>query len=132
MSIEYDKNPKGSYMDQGYGGKSKLTLNDYQDAADDTAIYPGKGTLAGLTYTALGLGESGEVQGKVGKLLRDGGYGDPEKFKAIALELGDNLWYIATTAKEIGYTLNEIAELNIEKLSSRKERGVLQGSGDNR
>jgi len=32
----------------------------------------------------------------------------------------------------LGLSLQEIAELNIAKLVDRKNRGVLQGSGDNR
>ena len=31
-----------------------------------------------------------------------------------------------------GYTLSEIAEMNITKLRDRQERGVLKGSGDAR
>jgi NTP pyrophosphatase (non-canonical NTP hydrolase) len=110
----------------------KLDFNSYQEKAVDTAIYPGIGTLNGLMYTALGLGEVGELQGKVKKLYRDGGYDDPAKKEAIADELGDVLWYIANTAAELGYPLDIIASRNIAKLQSRKERGVLSGSGDNR
>jgi hypothetical protein len=35
-------------------------------------------------------------------------------------------------ASEIDYSLDEIFEMNIAKLASRKERGVLTGSGDDR
>jgi hypothetical protein len=35
-------------------------------------------------------------------------------------------------AKEIGVPLNTIMQMNLEKLNDRKERGTLQGSGDNR
>lgn len=110
----------------------KLTFDDYQALADDTAVYPGKGTLTGLMYTGLGLGEAGEVQGKIKKLYRDGGYYDINKREQIRDELGDLLWYVATTATELGYSLERIAQGNLDKLASRKERGVLQGSGDNR
>ena len=50
----------------------------------------------------------------------------------VKKELGDVLWYLANLANDLGYSLSEIAENNIEKLESRKERGVIQGSGDNR
>lgn len=109
-----------------------ITLNDYQALAVETAIYPQKGTLYGLMYTGLGLGEAGEIQGKIKKLYRDGGVDDPAKHKEIAKELGDLLWYIAATADEIHYKLEDIANMNLEKLNSRKDRGVLGGSGDNR
>lgn len=115
-----DKKPKSSI----------LTMDDYQALAIDTAVYPGKGSLSGLMYTGLGLGEAGEVQGKIKKLYRDGN--DTSKYQAIMEELGDLLWYVAATANELGYPLNIVAERNIEKLQSRKERGVLGGSGDNR
>jgi len=42
------------------------------------------------------------------------------------------LWYVAMLANELRLDLSYIAEANLEKLGSRKERGVLQGSGDNR
>lgn len=35
-------------------------------------------------------------------------------------------------AIELGYSLPEVLEMNVEKLSSRKARGVLGGSGDER
>lgn len=112
---------------------AKLTFDDYQSMAGETAIYPNQGELEGLMYVGLGLGgEAGEVQGKIKKLHRDGGYGDPEKMENIADELGDVLWYIANVASELGQDLNSIAERNLNKLQSRKERGVLGGSGDNR
>jgi NTP pyrophosphatase (non-canonical NTP hydrolase) len=42
------------------------------------------------------------------------------------------LWYIANLAVELGLDMDGIARKNIAKLKSRKERGVLHGSGDNR
>lgn len=110
-----------------------MNLNDYQNQATVTAIYPGRGEITGLLYTALGLGEAGEIQGKVKKILRDnGGNLTVSNAEAIAAELGDLLWYVACLADELDYDLEEIAQLNLDKLSSRAERGVLQGSGDNR
>jgi len=83
-----------------------------------------------LLENILGIvGEAGEVAEKLKKSLRDGATFDKE---GVKLELGDVLYYIAITANGIGRNLQEIAELNIKKLNSRKERGVLQGSGDNR
>jgi len=112
-----------------------LTLNEYQDRTFDTALYPGanEGTLDAIVYCALGLGESGEVQGKVKKIIRDdkSEVTDDHRY-AIAGELGDNLWYLARMAKEVGFSLDEIAQMNLEKLASRRERGVVGGSGDNR
>lgn len=108
-----------------------MTLNEYQQKALETAIYPEQYKVI---YPALGLtGEAGEVADKVKKIIRDGnGKLSDEKRKEIAKEVGDVCWYIATMAHDIGYTLEEICQMNYEKLSSRKERGVIGGNGDNR
>lgn len=106
-----------------------MTLNEYQERALETAIYPQP-----IIYPALGLcGESGEVADKVKKILRDNNseFTDERKL-AIAMEIGDVLWYCATLSNDLGYTLDEIAEMNYEKLHSRQLRGKLGGSGDNR
>ncbi len=108
-----------------------MTLNEYQEKALETAVYPQQFKII---YPALGLsGEAGEVADKVKKVIRDNRceFDDSHK-KEIAKELGDVLWYVATFAHDIGYSLEDIAEMNNEKLSSRKERGMLGGSGDNR
>ena len=98
----------------------------YQDFTDSTAIYPPE---KGLEYTALGLAsEAGEFAGKVKKAIRDNTY-DAD---AMAAELGDVLWYLARAAAELDYHLSTIAEVNVEKLKSRKERNVISGEGDNR
>ena len=111
-----------------------MELNDYQDEATKTVIYPGRGEITGLTYAALGLGnEAGEVQGKVKKIIRDHqGVMTNDLARPIARELGDVLWYLAMVADEIGFSLREIAKMNLDNLASRQQRGVLGGSGDNR
>lgn len=112
-----------------------MTFDEYQQKAEKTAIYPdcGTGSITALCYVGLGLSEAGEVQGKIKKILRDdGGKLTPEKAKEIAKEVGDVLWYCAMTARELGVSLDEIAEANIAKLASRQERSQLTGSGDNR
>ena len=109
-----------------------MNFSDYQKAAAQTAIYPQRGEVVGLMYTALGFaGEGGELANKIKKMLRDGlpveGIQDFAK-----KELGDMLWYVAETASQLDLDLNEIAEANVDKLFSRKDRGVLGGSGDDR
>ena len=111
-----------------------MTMQEYQDAALKTAIFPGRGEFLGLTYCALGLnGEAGEVADKLKKIQRDKGFvfqgKDREDLKA---ELGDCLWYLAVFAHELGLTLESVAEGNILKLQSRQKRGKLGGSGDHR
>ena len=109
-----------------------MTAELYQYQATQTAIFPKE---KALEYLALGLtSEAGEVAGKVKKLIRDGE--DVEGFEmkkiAIASEVGDVLWYCAMMAKEVGVPLGDIMQENLDKLHSRKERGKLSGSGDNR
>lgn len=108
-----------------------MELNEYQKAALTTAVYPEDKRII---YPALGMcGEAGEVADKVKKVIRDNDQQfDEEKKLAIAYEVGDVLWYCATMAHDLGYTLEEVAAMNIHKLASRKQRGTLSGSGDNR
>jgi NTP pyrophosphatase (non-canonical NTP hydrolase) len=85
-------------------------------------------------YPALGLaGEAGEVADKIKKLYRDhAGVATYEFREQLKKELGDVLWYLDDLASDFGFTLKDVARENIVKLKSRKERGVLGGSGDNR
>lgn len=107
-----------------------MKLNQYQEAARRTAIYPEE---AGLNYTVLGLvGEAGEVAEKLKKRMRDGDDKSGNFEDSLAAELGDVLWYLANCASELGINLNDIALQNLTKLESRKARGVLGGSGDER
>jgi NTP pyrophosphatase (non-canonical NTP hydrolase) len=109
-----------------------MDLNAYQTAALQTAIYPDQGN--NLIYPVLGIcGEAGEVAEKVKKIIRDGDgtLTDPDREK-IALELSDVCWYVAVLAYELDYTLEEIMQMNLDKLASRQSRGVLSGSGDAR
>lgn len=108
-----------------------MNISEYQKQAREFAIYPDQWMIL---YPTLGLaGESGEVADKVKKVYRDkGGLFDYEQQAEIAKELGDVLWYVANLASDLGLDLGEIAEMNINKLASRKTRGVLGGSGDNR
>ena len=42
------------------------------------------------------------------------------------------LWYCATLSRDLGYELDEVAQMNVDKLRSRMQRNLLHGSGDNR
>ncbi|PIR47942.1 hypothetical protein COV06_00890 [Candidatus Uhrbacteria bacterium CG10_big_fil_rev_8_21_14_0_10_50_16] len=108
-----------------------MTFNDYQTTARTTAIYPDLGS--NYVYPTLGLvGEAGEVAEKVKKILRGGEEMTDEQQQEIVKELGDVLWYISNLATELNITLDELADRNLQKLLSRKDRGVLHGNGDNR
>ena len=86
-------------------------------------------------------GEAGEVADKIKKVIRDtvlltDDYGaivlSHDKRIELAKEIGDVLWYCATLAYDLGLKLDDVAQMNINKLKSRQERGKLSGSGDNR
>lgn len=108
-----------------------MELNDYQLAALATAIYPQDKRII---YPLIGLaGETGEVADKIKKEIRDrNGEFAADSRREIALEIGDVMWYLASLASDLGYTLDEIAQMNIEKIQSRKQRDKIHGEGDNR
>lgn len=83
-----------------------------------------------LINGVMGLcGESGEVIDIVKKHLAQGHSLDKEK---IAKELGDVAWYVAETAYAIGYPLEEILQMNIDKLKARYPDGFDQEKSMNR
>ena len=103
-----------------------MKLNTYQERALLTAK---DNIKTNLSYLALGLcGESGEVAEHFKKEIRDGKL-DKEKVKA---ELGDIAWYLAVLSNALGFTLEDVAVRNLEKLFDRKQRDVISGSGDER
>lgn len=121
-----------------------LTFTEYQTQAKATAKYPKVAVLgadglalqgsASYIYPTLGLaGEAGEVAEKIKKIVRDK-RGQPVNTdrEAILKELGDVLWYISQIATEFGFSLEDVAQTNLDKLASRARRGKIQGSGDDR
>ena len=108
-----------------------IDIDGYQNFTKQTAIYPKD---KGLEYCTLGLaGEAGEVANKVKKIIRDSnGVINEETKKILQSELGDVYWYLARLGDELNLKSSSIIEENVIKLSSRFERGVIQGSGDNR
>lgn len=108
-----------------------MKLNEYQEKASKTAQYPEDVAIA---YVTMGLaGEAGEISNKVKKIYRDqNGVINAEGREDLAKELGDVLWYVAMMSKELGYSLEEVALKNVEKLQSRHSRGVISGDGDDR
>ena len=106
-------------------------LNEYQDEALRSMHLP---TKQWIIYSVLGLnGEAGEVAEKVKKAIRENnGLLSPYSRREIAKEIGDCLWNCAILAASINYTLEEVANINAEKIKSREQRGKLHGNGDNR
>lgn len=76
-------------------------------------------TCSNFSYMALNLvGEVGEFASKVAKSIRK--------------EAGDILWQLSGLCKVMGWSLEDVAQENLDKLASRQARGVIDGNGDNR
>lgn len=103
------------------------TFLQYNDFVKSLKIYPKQHAII---YPALGLaGEAGEYCEKIKKYLR----GDGELDKELCIkELGDILFYVTSSADDLGFTLEDVIMANVNKLSDRQIRGVLHGNGDKR
>lgn len=120
-----------------------MNINEYQLKAHCFADYtlpvinvPEENdvVVADYCYPALRLAEeAGEVSGKFAKAVRDNhGRIDSERKEAIVKELGDVCWFVAELCTILDVSLESVMQKNIDKLTSRKERNVIHGSGDNR
>lgn len=84
---------------------------------------------ARVTENTLGLaGETGEIAEKIKKYYRDGVIDK----KDLQKEFGDVIFYWFALHGAMGMDPTKSIEANMIKLSDRKDRGVLRGSGDNR
>tara|TARA_R100000742_G_C4278648_1_gene101753 strand:- start:2146 stop:2472 length:327 start_codon:yes stop_codon:yes gene_type:complete len=95
-----------------------MDINAYQVGAKATVQYSQENAII---VSALGLtGEAGEVADMIKKIIRDSDKElNEESLSKLASELGDVLWYIALLAWELGFTLDEIAKLNLKKIFDR-------------
>ena len=72
----------------------------------------------------MGLnGEAGEAIDIFKKYLYQG---HPLDRDHLARELGDVAWYLALSAHALGYSLEDVFEMNIEKLEKRYPRGYFE------
>jgi NTP pyrophosphatase (non-canonical NTP hydrolase) len=103
-------------------------MNAFQEYTQQAMSY--RLPTADQSYVTYGLiGEVGELYGAIAKAFRDETTLTKEYIKK---ELGDILWFVAALCQDAGTSLDEVARINLEKLESRKIRGVLTGSGDDR
>lgn len=104
------------------------TFEEYREAIAPLVLYPQKTRMEALQYVVLGLnGEAGEVAEQIKKAMRnDAGELTPERMESLKKEAGDVLWYLTRLAAELGTTLDEIAQINVDKLYGRKEKGNLK------
>lgn len=116
-------------------------FDEYQKATHTTAMFTAGIENMGdseridalvISYLALGLsGEAAEVANKVKKVIR-GDYPASEISELLAKELGDVLWYVSELCTELGVSISDVAQGNINKLSDRQKRGAIKGDGDDR
>lgn len=122
-----------------------MELKTYQEKAMTTCMESSNN----FSYMFLNLvGEVGEFASKVAKALRKGtGMMDGPNFyyykyqdegmptaKELSAELkkeaGDILWQLSGLCSVMGWSLEEIAQMNLDKLAARKVAGTIDGSGD--
>lgn len=106
-----------------------MLANDYQKLALRTlnrALSNSEVLIDGV----LGLnGEAGECADIVKKYMFQGHALDREH---LAKELGDVAWYLAVTAHAIGYSLEDVLRMNVEKLQARYPEGFCEFRSRNR
>ena len=113
-----------------------MTLEEYQKQAMTTCM----ASSENFSYMFLNLvGEVGEFASKVAKAIRKNqisvvyneivGTTDAEELQK---EAGDILWQLSGLCSVMGWKLEDIAQQNLDKLASRQQRNVIDGSGDNR
>lgn len=120
-----------------------MTLNEYQDKAMMTCTESSDNE----TYSLFGLiAEVGEIADKIAKGVRkrviticddciyhseegaqDGNINLQyvEFEEGMKKELGDVLWFCAHLAHRFGWLLDEVAQMNLEKLAKRKAEGTI-------
>jgi NTP pyrophosphatase (non-canonical NTP hydrolase) len=110
-----------------------MDFDEYQKQAQQSVINH-HDPLMDKTIWVLGIsGEASEIAEKWKKLVayEDADLSD-EKKAELAKEMGDVLWYLAAFAHSLDLSFQDIADANIKKVLSRKERGAIKGRGDNR
>lgn len=97
-----------------------MNINEYQIAALRTANHA-LTKMEQLQNGLMGLnGEAGECIDLIKKHLFQGHKLNEEH---VAKELGDIAWYLAVSADAIGYDLETIFQMNIDKLKARYPEG---------
>lgn len=118
--------------------RKDMSLADYQRQAMTTCM----NSCDNYSYMFLNLvGEVGELASKVSKAIRTGhanindnklDFDSINMKQEMMLEAGDVLWQLSGLCSAMGWSLEEIAQMNLDKLKSRQERGVIAGNGDHR
>lgn len=117
--------------------KIEMTLNEYQNKAMTTCM----ASCENFSYMMLNLvGEVGELASKIAKGVRKGdieivendygAFNFDNYDKPLKLEAGDILWQLSGLCKVMGWSLEDVAQANLDKLAARKAAGTIDGDGD--
>lgn len=127
----------------------ELSLNEYQEKAMTTCM----SSSNNFSYMFLNLvGEVGELASKIAKGIRKekmqiGGFENKDTFvknelyfsefptcieqeEELKKEAGDILWQLSGLCTVMGWSLEEVAKQNLDKLAARKAVGTIDGNGD--
>jgi NTP pyrophosphatase (non-canonical NTP hydrolase) len=86
--------------------------------------------VGGIVNASLGLsGEVGELNDMIKKWMF---HGHDLSIDDVKKELGDCLWYIAMMCESFGFSMEEIAQKNINKLIERYPEGFSEYASQNR
>ena len=105
-----------------------IDVDDYQVKAMKFRLPSANGTYALLNLA----GEAGEALSLAAKFIRDGDQYPEDYRKSMKKELGDIMWMVSAVAKDHGLLMSDICQGNLDKLQSRQDRNVINGSGDER
>lgn len=117
-----------------------MELNKYQELAMTTCM-PSSNNFS---YMMLNLvGEVGEFASKVAKAIRKGNARVDEnnleltefptcieQADELKKEAGDIFWQFSGVCTVMGWSLEDVAQQNLDKLSARKAAGTIDGNGD--
>lgn len=127
--------------------KKELTLNEYQKKAMSTCM----DSCNNFSYMFINLvGEVGEFASKIGKQIRKEHYSIDDNHlhngnnidelscneahrlwhEELKKEAGDILWQLSGLCKVMGWNLEDVAQMNLDKLAARKKIGTIDGNGD--
>jgi len=77
-----------------------------------------------LLTAAVGISaESGEFMEIVKKMIFQGKPCNEDNLEHLKIELGDVLWYVAQACMALDISFEEVADMNIDKLSKRYPEG---------
>ena len=75
--------------------------------------------------------ENISIGGSVNNLIPECDLKEWESYEEeLKKEAGDILWQLSGVCSVMGWSLEEIAQMNLDKLAARKAVGTIDGSGD--